>query len=144
MSDRTSPAEKKRIVYAMLRKAAEMGDECPSNNVLCAAIDATSVGTPSVIVSKLEAEGLIKVDRGRRWRRVTIVETGKSTASYHTPGHLVEANQRRRSAAYQRRERFADLVAEHGTVTAAARAMGISQQRGSQIWKRILQDMGEA
>lgn len=42
-----------------------------------------------------------------------------------------------------RRARLAALVAEHGSIAAAAREMGISRQRASQMWQQVLQEMGE-
>lgn len=38
--------------------------------------------------------------------------------------------------------RFADALAEVGTITGAAKAVGISQQRGSQLFKIICNRLG--
>lgn len=40
--------------------------------------------------------------------------------------------------------RFSDLIADGLTITEAARAVGISQQRGSSMMKKIAREMGEA
>lgn len=37
---------------------------------------------------------------------------------------------------------FAEALAEHGTVSAAAREVGICQQRGSQLLKKIRIELG--
>ncbi len=41
------------------------------------------------------------------------------------------------------RAQLAELVAEGYSVAAAARAMGLSQQSGSKIWRQIRDEMGE-
>lgn len=66
-------------VLAMLIKACEMGDECPSNYVLSAACGFSAPNTVVPVIARLEQRGLIKVVRGSRARKVTIVATGKST-----------------------------------------------------------------
>lgn len=39
------------------------------------------------------------------------------------------------------RARVAELMAEHGTFAEVARHMGVSEQRVSQIWTKVLQEM---
>lgn len=39
---------------------------------------------------------------------------------------------------------FADLIAGGLTITEAAKAIGVSQQRGSSMMKKIAREMGEA
>ena len=41
-----------------------------------------------------------------------------------------------------RRDELAELVADGLSVAAASKAMGISQQRASQLWQRIKAEMG--
>lgn len=48
-----------------------------------------------------------------------------------------------RAIAAQKRERVADLMADHGSVTQVAAIMGVSRQRVSQLWQGVLQEMGE-
>lgn len=44
--------------------------------------------------------------------------------------------------ATDRLTRFSDLIADGLTITQAARAVGVSQQRGSEMMKRIAREMG--
>lgn len=68
-------------VTAILRKAAEVGDKCPTNLEICAELGFKSRATASQAVEKLAKQGLIKVDRfGRDFRQVTFVEDGICTA----------------------------------------------------------------
>lgn len=42
----------------------------------------------------------------------------------------------------RQKRQIAELVSEGFTVAAAARSIGVSQQRGSQIWRGIRNDLG--
>lgn len=135
--------ENLEIVYRMLRKAAEMGDPSPSNSLLCVATGTGSSATATGYVQELHRQGRIVCKTlGRRGRIITIPETGERTAEPGDPmGHRARLAAMQRKRGERNRAKFADLVAEHGTITEAARQMGISQQRGSQLWKRVLEDM---
>lgn len=72
----------------ILAGAAALGERCPTNNEIAAALNLSSVSGPVKIVHNLEADGLIKVDRFAAGRIVTIVATGQSTAKpSHTTQH---------------------------------------------------------
>lgn len=66
-------------VLAALTRAADEGRICPTNIELGVLIG-SGVSHASRIVSEIEAAGLIAVERGPRFRAVTIVATGKRTA----------------------------------------------------------------
>lgn len=42
----------------------------------------------------------------------------------------------------ERLDNFAELIAEGVTITAASKLLGISMQRGSQLFKRIREELG--
>lgn len=130
-----------RVVYNMLRKAAERGDECPSNAVLLTAMGFTSQRMASETVAKLEARGLIAVERTKSARRVTIVSTGEQTA----PFYVGKRRQPPKVRVSPRRDELADLIAgsearEPMTFAQAAAAMGISISAVGQLWKRICEE----
>jgi hypothetical protein len=47
-----------------------------------------------------------------------------------------------KAAAAARRDELAGHVSEGLSITAAAKLMGIRQQRASQLWRRIIADLG--
>lgn len=73
-----SPAE--QVVYQMIYEAAENGQPCPVNIdfEIAAGFESSSMG--SVTVARLEAKGLIKVERFQKFREVEVIATGKRTA----------------------------------------------------------------
>lgn len=77
---RGRPPLPESVVFNMLNQAAERGDPCPSNDLICVALDASSPSRGSEVLHRLERKGLIKVERGTMSRVVTIVATGKRTA----------------------------------------------------------------
>ncbi len=60
-----------RIVYDAVKAAAREGRVCPTNAQLFALLDCKSPGTPSAAISRLEAQGLIIVQRFNSARIVT-------------------------------------------------------------------------
>ena len=90
------------IAFAALNDAANKGLPCPLNLDLEMLMGANSGSTPSVVVARLEAKGLIRVRRYQRFREVQIVETGKWTARHpsmhtdapHVPRGLVSRGPR--------------------------------------------------
>ncbi len=124
--------ESERIVMDALTRAASSRGACPSNADLCSMLPGFAAPRlASAIVGRLEARGLIRVERTRSSRRVMIVATGDSTSVrirkdgvgglYALSGH----------------------VSEGCTLKEAGRRMGISPQRASQLWRRMLYVMGE-
>lgn len=77
---RRTPTGSEDVVLAMVIKAAERGDTCPSNYELAAAIGGASASRGTEILNRLEKRGIITIERGQSSRVVTIVETGKRTA----------------------------------------------------------------
>lgn len=70
-----------QIVLDALVQAAEDERPCPTADDLLELLPQfNSVSVTVAIVQRLEAEGVIKVERFQRGRRVRIVSTGKSTA----------------------------------------------------------------
>jgi len=67
-------------VLAIVSAAADAGEVCPTNPVLAARMGWASVASASRAVADLERAGLVRVERTRVWRIVTIVATGRSTA----------------------------------------------------------------
>lgn len=60
--------------------------------------------------------------------------------AYHGGRHRGHETQAAQAAA--RRAELADMIADEDiSLSEAARRMGISQQRASQMWRRILEDM---
>ena len=51
--------------------------------------------------------------------------------------------ERRRRIGDRQRAQLAELVAEGYSVSAAARVMGVAQQRGSQLWAQVRADLGD-
>lgn len=64
------------------------------------------------------------------------------TRSHRGPGRQAIAGRRNRSFDRAKLDAFAEALAETGTVTAAARIVGISQQRGSSQLARIKAELG--
>lgn len=71
--------ERVRRAMAMLNRAAEAGDRCPSNLELADALGGSSPSMGANIVALLETMGLIAVERFGCGRVVTILSTGKAT-----------------------------------------------------------------
>jgi len=66
-------------VLNLLVAAAEAGHRCPTNGEIGERTGMLSPSHASEIISRLERRGIITVFRGNCRRKVTIVETGKST-----------------------------------------------------------------
>jgi len=67
-------------VFRLLERAANAGKECPSNNDIADALGCASCSCGPRVMNRLEAAGLISVQRGGQSRVVTICATGKRTA----------------------------------------------------------------
>lgn len=67
------------LVFAILQKAAEKGEACPTNRELAEQISVMSPSSATNAVAALVRRGLITVARGSSSRVVTIVATGRST-----------------------------------------------------------------
>ncbi|WP_278984579.1 hypothetical protein [Sphingobium yanoikuyae] len=65
---------------AILERAANAGDICPTNETLADLLGYSSGNGPSGLVNLLEVSGLITVARSNAGRVITIVRTGKQTA----------------------------------------------------------------
>ena len=81
----------KRPLLAWLRECAEAGRPCPKNMEICARFGLASQSTAAGLLSRLELDGSITVERFARDRVVYIVGTDLSTRrppneSVHTRG----------------------------------------------------------
>lgn len=65
--------------FAAIKRAAESGAACPTNIELAAIAGKSDSAVPTIL-DRLANRGLISVERGRRNRVVTILETGARTA----------------------------------------------------------------
>lgn len=137
----------------MLTKAADMNDECPSNNVLATAVGASTMAVGANVIKRLEKKGLISVRRGSTRRKVTIASTGKSTCEVITTERAYGPRQKRFSAVKPRakviaerpltpKDRLAEKVAEMGEVKVAAWALRMSPARRDALWAEIVADLG--
>lgn len=70
---------KQRIVFDLIERAANAGLPAPSNLELANAIGSVGVASGAYLVSVLERERLIHVERFGASRRITIIGTSKST-----------------------------------------------------------------
>lgn len=68
------------IIYDEIVRAAEFGLVCPNYLDLNEAANLESSSASPSIVKRLEAKGLIMVKRYQRFREVTIIATGQTTA----------------------------------------------------------------
>lgn len=84
-----TPREK--LAFDAIVLAAERGEPCPSNADLCGVAGLQSVGLTSTIVSRLESQGYVAIQRGHRARVVTIVATGQRTAGTIATPHFTES-----------------------------------------------------
>ncbi len=73
-----TPAE--ALVYDAIFNAAERGEVCPLGLDIEMMIGAISTSMGPKMVRKLEEKGLIEVQRFQKYRIVTIVATGRTTA----------------------------------------------------------------
>lgn len=137
-------AEQDRIAMAMLTKAADMGDMCPSNYVLAFACGVSAANGACVIIARLEQRGLITVQRSSRLRKVTIVATGKSTNEVINVERVYGRGKKAKTqvSVAQRIADLADRVADGATIRAAADAMGIGESTALSYWAQIKRDLG--
>lgn len=75
----SAATEAERIVLQALIKAANSHAPCPSNNELAELLGASSTATPVGILRRLQARGIIRVERFSTSRQVTIVASGRRT-----------------------------------------------------------------
>lgn len=129
--------QQQNILVDLIRAAAEANQPAPSNKKLAFATG-TCVATVMNRLRELVEAGALEISNPTpRTRIFTLTDTGRSTAPPVDATH-----QRQREEALARRDQFAELVAEHGTITKASAIMGISQQRGSQLWRDIINGLG--
>jgi len=69
-----------RSVYDALVRAANVGDRCPTDVMLCDLAGCTSPSTPRRALSRLDELGLITIIGGGRHRQIIIASTRKATA----------------------------------------------------------------
>ena len=69
-----------RALFALISLAAEAGEACPSNRKLAGVLGFSSVGHVPAVLNRIQAAGLIRIERGATARIVTILANGKRTA----------------------------------------------------------------
>ncbi len=118
-------------VLRALTRAASAGQQCPGNIELCLISGYASPNRAGQVVMRLEDKKLIKVKRTRSSRQVWIVATGQCTAAPI------------RSDARDRLYEFAGHMSEGCSISEAGRRMGLKPPRAGQLWKRIVDGLGE-
>jgi DNA-binding MarR family transcriptional regulator len=86
------------MIYWAHVKSAEKGERANTVDEMCAHLGCSDGGTMTAIEQRMERKGWIVVERFQRWRRVTIVATGKKTKQApnpvphwrHRPEHQME------------------------------------------------------
>ncbi len=141
--------ERVKRVMAMLNRAADAGLRCPTNEEIATAIGAASVSAGANAIALLETMGMIEVERFHQGRRVTVLSTGRATEKVRGPRVQHLAGHKRGSDPIipQRPDEetlaaFADALAEIGTVSGAARALGIPERQGTALFAVIKADVG--
>lgn len=71
----------------ILTAAAEAGAVCPTNDHLCEVMGMNSIGEPPTVMNALAKTGVIKVERFKQSRIITIVASGKATAGQRGDPH---------------------------------------------------------
>ena len=70
------------ITLAMIRRAAQAGEPCPTNLDIEIELGCNSTSVAPSVVKRLEDKGIIRVNRYQRAREVEIIETGEKTARH--------------------------------------------------------------
>lgn len=83
----TALTHREQIAYDMIREAAYLQKPCPSNLDIAVAIDCESLATPPRLLKRLEAKGLIHVERYQCGRTVTLADNGRRTRPTDTTPH---------------------------------------------------------
>ena len=78
--ERCRPREAEGRIYRALCRAANREDVCPSGDVLALIVGYETYWGTVKCLHRLEARGMIRVERFNRSRRVTICATRKRTA----------------------------------------------------------------
>ena len=71
----------------LLEEAAEAGKACPTNDQLCEAMGMNSIGDPPGVMNALAKAGVIRIERFKQSRIITIVASGKATAGQRGDPH---------------------------------------------------------
>lgn len=134
MTDPAPLHPRETAMLAILTRAAARGEPCPQNGELAEAIGLGSGAQASIVITRLEALGLITIIRaGRAWRRVRVTATGQTTAQTRSAASP-------RAAA--RLDELAQLVADGASLKSAAATMGFSEARVWQLWAKIRNQLG--
>lgn len=122
--------------FAILERAANAGDCCPTNNVLAELLGYSSGNGPSGLVNLLEVAGLIRVERSNDGRVVTIVRSGKRTAGVIRPPRPSDWSEDQDAI-------LMDGIAEGEGFTAIGKMIGKSKSACISRFKKIAASMGE-
>lgn len=129
-----SPRE--QIIYHLIREAAEKGEPCPDNLTLAMAADLASISGPARALKKMEAQGLLTVQRGINWR-IAIFPDGPATAR-----PWIDQSKAQLTSGERRRNKLADIIAAGGTFDEACHKLKASERAVMQMWRKIVRDLG--
>lgn len=120
---------------AILERAANAGDICPTNETLADLLGYSSGNGPSGLVNLLEVSGLITVARSNAGRVITIVRTGKQTAGIAIPRRATDWTEDQDAI-------LMDGLAEAVGFTELGRILGKSKSACISRFKKITAQMG--
>lgn len=133
-----SAVERAGKVFALVKQAAERGEECPGSGVL-----AERLGCGVTAIARyfdfLKANGMVEVRAAAGIRVVTICATGKTTRAR---AKVTVPKRNRRHGPARNAARIAGLVADGSTIAAAGRQLGITPKQAEAAWKQVRQDLG--
>ena len=78
---------RERRMLEILTAVADAGDVCPTNEQLCGQMGMQSIGEPPAIMNRLAKRKLVRVERFKQSRIVTIIATGKATGGKRGDPH---------------------------------------------------------
>lgn len=120
---------------AILERAADAGEPCPTNETLARLLGYASGNGPSGLVNLLEVSGLITVARSNAGRVVTIVKTGKRTAGIAIPRRATDWT-------VDQDEIMMDALAQEYGFTAIGRMLGKTKSACISRFHKIAAQMG--
>jgi hypothetical protein len=121
---------------AILERAANAGDTCPTNTALADLLGYASGNGPSGLVNLLEVSGFISVERSNAGRVVTIVKSGKRTAGIVIPRKPSDWTADQDAI-------MMDAVADGAGFTAIGRMLGKTKNACQSRFRKIAAQLGE-
>lgn len=121
---------------AIIERAANAGERCPTNETLAQLLGYSSGNGPSGLVNLLEVSGFITVARSNAGRVVTIVKTGKQTTGIALPRRATDWTADQDAI-------IMDALADNIGFTAIGRMIGKSKSACVSRFNKITAHMGE-